>query len=141
MRLVDRLQQYLNFYSISAYAFERTCNVSNGYLGKQLKGKGAIGSDILERIKSNYPDLSIVWLVTGRGAMLLEPPVSPRIEPRQFELNEEQQQFFTSKDDIILLLRRQVTKLEESLADKEKIIELLEQKLRLLSQSAYKKSR
>jgi hypothetical protein len=48
--------------------------LSNGYLGKQLKGKGAVGSDILERIKENYTDLSLIWLVTGKGAMLLSPP-------------------------------------------------------------------
>jgi hypothetical protein len=100
MRLIERLQEYLVYSNISAYEFEHTCNLSNGYLGKQLKGKGSVGSDILERIKENYTDLSLVWLVTGKGKMpsqrrqpIATAPVS--------ELNEEQNIYFTSKDDVI----------------------------------------
>ena len=75
MRLIERLQEYLRYYNITAYSFEHTCNVSNGYLGKQLKGKGAVCSDILDRIKENYTDLSLVWLVTGKGTMRLSATV------------------------------------------------------------------
>ena len=57
MRIIDRLAQYLAYKKITAYAFERTCQVANGYLKKQLKGKGSIGSDILLRIYNNYLDL------------------------------------------------------------------------------------
>lgn len=125
MRLIDRLKEYLVHTQITAYAFEQTCGVSNGYLGKQLKGKGAVGSDILERIKETYTDLSLVWLVTGRGVMLLSPPNVPS-ERFTSELHEEQQLYFTSKDEVIKLLNKQVAKLESSVADKEKIISLLE---------------
>ncbi len=125
MRLIDRLKEYLIYTQISAYAFEQTCGVSNGYLGKQLKGKGAVGSDILERIKETYTDLSLVWLVTGRGVMLLSPPDNAR-EVFTSELHEEQQLYFTSKDEVIKLLHKQVAKLENTIADKEKIISLLE---------------
>jgi len=63
MRLIKRLQEYLLNNNISAYSFGHACGLSNGYLGNQLKGKGAVGSDILERIKENYTDLSLVgWL-------------------------------------------------------------------------------
>ena len=125
MRLIDRLKEYLVYTQVSAYAFEQTCGVSNGYLGKQLKGKGAVGSDILERIKETYTDLSLVWLVTGRGVMLLSPPDTPG-ERVTSELHEEQQLYFTSKDEVIKLLNKQVAKLENTIADKEKIIGLLE---------------
>ncbi|MCW3087754.1 MAG: hypothetical protein JWQ78_1140 [Sediminibacterium sp.] len=140
MRLIDRLQQYLAYYHITAYSFEHTCGVSNGYLGKQLKGKGAVGSDILERIKENYTDLSLIWLVTGRGTMLLSPPV-PGKENKVTELNEEQHIYFTSKDDVIDLLNRQIEKLGATIADKDKIIGLLEAQVHQLGQAAYKKVR
>lgn len=140
MRLIERLQDYLVYSNISAYAFEHTCNLSNGYLGKQLKGKGAVGSDILERIKENYIDLSLVWLVTGKGRMLLSAP--PAISNAHIsELNEEQNIYFTSKDDVIQLLNKQIAKLETTIADKDKIIALLEEQVRQLSQSAYKRTR
>lgn len=140
MRLVERLQQYLAYYHISAYSFEHTCELSNGYLGKQLKGKGAVGSDILERIKENYTDLSLIWLVTGKGAMLLSPPTN-RTEEKVSELNEEQHIYFTSKDEVIGLLNKQIEKLEATIADKDRIIALLEAQVHQLGQSAYKRSR
>jgi len=140
MRLIDRLQQYLAHYNISAYSFEHACELSNGYLGKQLKGKGAVGSDILERVKQNYIDLSLIWLVTGKGTMLLSPPVA-RNEKKLSELNEEQHIYFTSKDDVIGLLNKQISKLEATIADKDKIIALLEEQVRQVSQSAYKRTR
>jgi hypothetical protein len=140
MRLIERLQQYLAYYNISAYSFEHTCGLSNGYLGKQLKGKGAVGSDILERIKQNYTDLSLIWLVTGKGTMLLSPP-KPGSDKKFSELNEEQTIYFTSKDDVISLLNKQIEKLEATNADKDKIIGLLEARVHQLGQSAYKKAR
>lgn len=129
MRLIERLQDYLVYSNISAYAFEHSCKLSNGYLGKQLKGKGSVGSDILERIKENYIDLSLIWLVTGKGKMLLSAPASINQMPT-FELNEEQNIYFTSKDEVIKLLNKQITKLETTIADKDKIISLLEEQIR-----------
>lgn len=140
MRLVERLQQYLAYYNISAYSFEHSCGLSNGYLGKQLKGKGAVGSDILERIKENYTDLSLVWLVTGKGTMLLSPP-NAKTEKKLSELNEEQHLYFTSKDEVIKLLKKQIEKMEATIADKDRIIALLELQVHQLGQSAYKRSR
>jgi hypothetical protein len=138
MRLVDRLQQYLGHYRISAYAFEHDCGLSNGYLGKQLKGKGAIGSEILERIKHRYADLSLVWLITGRGHMLLSPPKNG-VEHREPELNEEQHTYFSSKEEVIKLLYRQIEKLEGIIADKDKINSLLESQIRTMGQAVYKR--
>ncbi|MEO8172349.1 MAG: hypothetical protein ABI581_04670 [Sediminibacterium sp.] len=140
MRLIERLQDYLVYSNISAYAFEHTCNLSNGYLGKQLKGKGSVGSDIIERIKENYIDLSLVWLITGKGTMLLSAP-AVATQASVSELNEEQHIYFTSKDDVIQLLNKQITKLETTIADKDKIIALLEEQVRLLGQTAYKRTR
>ncbi len=139
-RLIDRLQEYLSYYQITAYTFEHTIEVSNGYLGKQLKGKGAVGSDILERIKENYTDLSLIWLVTGKGSMLLSPAIRSH-EKKHTELNEEQQIYFTSKDEVIHLLNKHIGKLEMSISDKDKMIALLENQVYQLGSTAYKKPR
>ncbi len=140
MRLIERLQDYLIYSNISAYAFEHSCNLSNGYLGKQLKGKGSVGSEILERIKKNYTDLSLIWLVTGKGNMLLSFP-SGNDHTLISELNEEQNIYFTSKDEVIQLLHKHISKLETTILDKDKIIALLEEQTRQLGQSAYKRTR
>jgi hypothetical protein len=71
MRIIDRLTKYLRQKAITAYSFERRCQIANGYLKKQVKGKGSIGSEILARIYHHYPDLNLLWLISGEGEMLL----------------------------------------------------------------------
>lgn len=125
MRIIDRLTQYLEHKKITPYSFERICQVANGYLKKQQKGKGTIGSDILERIHKNYFDLDITWLVTGEGDML-ETDGSDR---RTKRLMLEEEKKYYSKDEMIKFLQERVALLESSLADKIKIIALLEEQL------------
>jgi len=132
MRLIDRLQEYLIYSRITAYSFEHTCELSNGYFGKQLKGKGAVGSEILERIKQNYVDLSIVWLVTGKGKMLLSLH-GPSDHTPVCECKEEENIYLDSKDDVIKILNKQVAKLETTVSDKDKIIALLEKQVMQLN--------
>lgn len=118
MRIIDRLANYLAYKKITAYAFERSCQVANGYLKKQLKGKGSIGSDILQRIYHHYLDLDFEWLLTGQGEMLRQYDESGNLlgDPRPHY----------SKDEMIQLMNARITLLETALADKEKIILLLE---------------
>jgi hypothetical protein len=94
--------------------------MSNGYLKKQIKGKGSIGSDIIEKIVSKYGDISLTWLLTGKGKMLAESYSRPDM---QFA---EDANSYSSSEHTISILREKITFLEKSLADKEKIISLLE---------------
>ena len=118
MRVIDRLVKYLESKRITAYSFERTCQVANGYLKKQQKGKGSIGSDILERIHRNYSELSLLWLISGQGEMI-EP------EKENGPLLNNNRQFYT-KDEMIQFLQERINLLESVVADKDKIINMLE---------------
>lgn len=122
MRIIDRLIQYIEHKKITAYSFERTCQVANGYLKKQQKGKGSIGSDILERINKNYFDLNLVWLITGEEEMLYQDNEDRR---NKRLLLQEDKNYYT-KDEMIKFLQERVVLLESALADKEKIVALLE---------------
>jgi len=115
MRVTDRLLKYLEYKELSVYAFEKACGLANGYLKKQQKGKGSIGSDILEKINHHYADLDLLWIITGKGTMLLQG--DQVIENKQPVLREKRQ----DEEQIVLL--------KAALADKEKIIRLLEQQL------------
>ena len=115
--------KYLLNKGITAYSFERTCQVANGYLKKQQKGKGTVGSDILERIHRNYADLNLVWLISGKEEMILENRENEEIK----NLLQEEKHYYT-KDEMIEFLTGRITLLERSLADKEKIIHMLETK-------------
>ena len=52
-------------------ALEEKLGVSNGYITKAFSKKSAMGSDLLERIMKLFPQLNIVWLLTGNGDMIL----------------------------------------------------------------------
>lgn len=51
---------------------EERLEVSKGYITKTFSKKSAMGSDLLERIMRLFPQLNIVWLLTGEGDMILE---------------------------------------------------------------------
>jgi transcriptional regulator with XRE-family HTH domain len=123
MRVIDRLFHFLDHGRISAHQFEKACGLSNGYLYKQSKGKGSIGSEILEKIHARYPDLNLFWLITGKGDMLESffseaPPLQTRVSEAENE--------YISRDEMIALLRDKVHLLQSSNSDKERIIRLLE---------------
>ena len=126
LRVIDRLYLYLKQKSISAYAFERTCGIANGYLKKQFNGGGTVGSEILEKITGKYSDLSLIWLITGEGRMLTTGNVIHIAENQQVQ---EEENNYPSYDHIIRLLKEKIVVLEISIADKEKIILMLENQM------------
>ncbi|SKA02367.1 hypothetical protein [Sediminibacterium ginsengisoli] len=130
MKVIDRLYQYINAKQTTPYMVAKKCGISGSYLGKQLKGKGSVGSDILLKIKERYPDLSILWVMTGKGSMIIEPQLSEQ-QAIAYELREEQAAYFTSKDEMIELLKGHISELKKALSNKDKLIALLEK------QSAY----
>lgn len=63
----ERLISYLKSIPMSLKAFFDKIGVSNGYVTNMVSG---FGRDVLFRIKSEFPDLSINWLLYGEGEML-----------------------------------------------------------------------
>ena len=122
MKVTDRLQEYLLHRQISPYTFERTCGIANGYLKKQMKGKGSIGSKIVERITDKYKDLNITWLLTGNGHMVI---TNYPLNEQMFAIAEKEQEY-AKNEKLVETLREKILILENALADKEKIIKLLE---------------
>jgi hypothetical protein len=123
MRAIDRLQQYLSHKNLSPYTFERNCSIANGYISKQTKGKGNIGSEIIERITEQYADLNITWLLTGKGQMLAN---HIYIQTDHVSTLAEDEAVYDSLKQTITSLNDKILILENALADKEKIIKLLE---------------
>jgi hypothetical protein len=107
MKLIDRLAAYLLEKDISPYAFEKKIGLANGYLGKQLKVSGSVGSDILEKIANTYTDLNIDWLITGRGAMLSKMENRSDSKGRSWTM-QENQTAYRVRDRLIGILREQL---------------------------------
>ena len=123
MRLTDRLLEYLAYKEITVYAFEKTCGVGNGYLGKQSKGKGSVGSDILEKIGDHYPDLNLGWLITGKGKMLQKPLPGKKSESHDGMILMEEAAVYKIRNKLVEMLKEQLKALETSLpGDKSKTV-------------------
>ncbi len=67
MTTKDRVKAYCKAIGMPVKIFEQTIGVSNGYVNSISKG---LGSDKLIPIIEKFPNLSIEWLLTGRGEML-----------------------------------------------------------------------
>jgi hypothetical protein len=121
MKPIERIAMYLHFKSISPHAFERNIHLSNGYYSKQLKNLGSVGSDILIKIHHHFPDLNILWVLTGDGQMLAEDTL---------KVSNSQKDDFTfryeSENKKLKIMESDVEKLNTLIKDKEKIIGLYE---------------
>lgn len=125
MRIIDRLFEYLKHHGLTPYTFEQRCGIANGYLKKQSRGKGSVGSEILEKIIDRYRDIDPEWLLTGRGKMLRNNDYPPLRDPG----TRVEDPMIPSTDYLVQLLRDKTTILENALRDKEKIILLLEEQI------------
>ena len=70
LKTIDRLMQFINYSGLSARQFDLSIGASNGYTLRMSKNRASIGSDVIENILRTYPDLNVVWLLTGEGTML-----------------------------------------------------------------------
>lgn len=113
MRVIDRLMEFLEISGLSNYQFEHMTDVANGYLRKQVMGKGSIGSDILQRIYVAFPELNFIWLLFGQGEMINDG---------------NRRSLLFSPEDMISMLHSRIDILEKCLSDKEEIIQHLKEK-------------
>ncbi|MEN9701440.1 MAG: hypothetical protein RIR55_760 [Bacteroidota bacterium] len=121
MKPIERIAVYLQFKTISPHAFERNIHLSNGYYSKQLKNLGSVGSDILIKIHHHFPDLNILWVLTGEGQMILEDPLKTnhlQLDEFSFRYESENKKLKNMESDL--------EKLNTLIKDKEKIIGLYE---------------
>jgi len=64
---IERLKEFIKAKNVPVARFERNCGLSNGYVSTT---RSSIGSDKVFSIWCAYPDLNIMWLITGEGEML-----------------------------------------------------------------------
>ncbi len=69
MSVKERLKTYLKYKGVNASVFGRTIGVSSAFISSM---RVSIQPDKVESIALNYPDLSIEWLLTGKGDMLID---------------------------------------------------------------------
>ncbi|MBO9612517.1 MAG: hypothetical protein J7619_07475 [Dyadobacter sp.] len=67
--MFERFSQYLDYKGITAYVVENEIGLSRGALYKSIRLNSNISSAVLAKIAVQYPDLNIIWLLTGKGGM------------------------------------------------------------------------
>ena len=67
MTVKDRLKLFCKKSGMPISVFEKSINVSNGYINSISKG---LGIDILNTIIEKYSNLNIEWVLSGKGNML-----------------------------------------------------------------------
>jgi phage repressor protein C with HTH and peptisase S24 domain len=81
MTTIKNIYQFIENQSLNVSEFSKKIGVSNGYFAKQKASEGAVGSNIIEKIVSTYPDLNANWLITGKGSMFNDTvPIATPIE-------------------------------------------------------------
>lgn len=71
VRTIERIKQLLDHYDLSMNALDNKAGLSNGYIGKQIKINGKIGSDALQKIHCAFNEVSGDWLL-GEDVPLLK---------------------------------------------------------------------
>jgi hypothetical protein len=70
--IINRIALIINKLDISVRSFEKNIDVSNGTIQKAIANNKTVGSDVLNKILCNYPEISAEWLMRGEGNMLFD---------------------------------------------------------------------
>lgn len=137
MELKDRIAAILNYVGLSASAFAKRIGAKTSQaIYDLLSGKTkTLSSDIINKIVSCYPSLSIEWLMTGEGEMI-KPSVqqtsfgdhSPNVngDDNHFESSGYMSRAFEEISEQRKLLERALSLLEKRDNQIDRLISLLE---------------
>ena len=82
-----RLQQFLDAENISQSQLADTLGVARAGISHILSGRNRPGFDFLEAMALHYPQVSMDWLLTGKGRMYKDAvpaePENPVFAPKQ----------------------------------------------------------
>ena len=68
MDIVDRLKYFMNLNGIAISQFADTCQIPRPTMSQILNGRNKkISDELIGKIHSAYPTLSIMWLMFGEG--------------------------------------------------------------------------
>ena len=80
-KTINRIIQLLNALNLSARQFDMSIGTANGYTLRMQKNNASVGSDVIERIIKEYPQVNLVWLITGKGEMFVSQTESKSLLP------------------------------------------------------------
>lgn len=91
MDITERLQLFMQYEGVTAFQMNKEAGLSRTLLIKAIEKHQGLNTATIEKIVKRYPNLNVDWLVTGRGAMLIdaEPPkisqIKTQVLPKELE--------------------------------------------------------
>ncbi|WP_370003727.1 hypothetical protein, partial [Winogradskyella sp.] len=82
-KTINRIIQLLEALNLSARQFDMSIGTANGYTLRMQKNNASVGSDVIERIIKEYPQVNLVWLITGKGDMFISKPIEPKVRTEE----------------------------------------------------------
>ncbi|WP_204345160.1 hypothetical protein [Psychroserpens algicola] len=77
-KTVHRIMQLITALNMSARQFDISIGTANGYILRMQKNNASVGSDVIERIIKEYPQVNLIWLITGKGEMFIKEVPKPK---------------------------------------------------------------
>jgi len=81
-KTINRIVKLLDTLNLSARQFDLSIGTGNGYTLRMQKNNASVGSDVIERIIKQYPQVNLVWLITGKGDMFTSQPEKKSIRSK-----------------------------------------------------------
>ncbi|MGB3608406.1 MAG: hypothetical protein WA775_12695 [Psychroserpens sp.] len=82
-KTINRIMQLVNSMNMSARQFDMSIDAANGYILRMQKNNASVGSDVIERIVKEYPQVNLVWLITGKGDMYIQNSAKPKARSKK----------------------------------------------------------
>ncbi|WP_431134039.1 hypothetical protein [Psychroserpens mesophilus] len=82
-KTIHRIIKLVSELNLSARQFDISIGTANGYILRMEKNNASVGSDVIERIIKEYPQVNLVWLITGKGDMFISEQKKPNTRSKQ----------------------------------------------------------
>ncbi len=74
MDLINRLKHYMDIHQITISQFADRCGIPRPTMSQLINGRNKrISDEVINKVHSAFPDLSILWLMFGEGDMESNP--------------------------------------------------------------------
>lgn len=114
----ERLLQYLDFKGISISKFLQETGIKRGFLDTD-KLKSSVSDIFLTMIIAKYEDLNLIWLISGKGDMILSTSsqTSDTITGSDENSNSILQELIDTQKALIDMQKDKIASLENKLKD------------------------
>ncbi|WP_298757721.1 hypothetical protein [uncultured Psychroserpens sp.] len=82
-KTIHRIMKVISALNMSARQFDISIGTANGYILRMEKNNASVGSDVIERIVKEYPQVNLIWLITGKGDMFIEELPKPKVRSKK----------------------------------------------------------